>query len=415
MQGMLNSPSPMKNPGPPARPLALALIFSALLPALAPAGELAAHAKVFSWPDGVNNFSTYTKAAGGTATQSAAGNGWKSYGNASLHSLAAGGSATSPNNGSFQNGYVGGSAYWFEQITISSPSVAPGTTGRAEFTLYFDGDLSTGSLPPHGREHNASISYRWSAHVDGADNVADPTTGESYHETITVFPGAYIETTGGNFRNQPRHHSVLFRFGQPFDFTVALHTSGFVPFDTVAKVRMNLRLNGWNGFQNLHIPFDVHAPGGTPVTDATISSQSGFNYAQPSTSTYSQWAGLHQVDPASMEADSNNNGLSNFMEYALGRDPLGSTSGAPLLPSVMEVEGQRYPGFSFTRPRLGAKPGDVIYLPKHSPTLADWSSIGSVTTVEPNADQTETVTVRSTTPVGQGAGFFRLEVEPTAP
>ena len=71
--------------------------------------------------------------------------------------------------------------------------------------------------------------------------------------------------------------------------------------------------------------------------------------------------------------------------------------------------------FSFTRPRLGARPGDVTYLPKHSTTLGDWSTAGLVTTVEPNADQTETVTVRSTTPVGQGAGFFRLEVEPATP
>lgn len=388
------------------------LLAAALLPTLAPAGELAGLARVFSWPDGTNNFSTYSKTSAGSAAQSAAGQGWKSFGNASFHSLAAGGSATSPNNGQFQNGYIGGSAYWFEQITISSPTVAPGTVGRAEFTLYLEGDLSAGSLPSHGREYNASIGYRWSAHVDNADNLADPNTGDSFTERIDVYPGAYMETIGGNFRNQPRHHSVLFRFGQPFDFTVALHTSGQVPFDTPSTVRVNLRCNGWNGFRNLHIPFDVHAPGGTPVTDATISSQSGFNYAQPGTTTYSQWAALYQLAPSSSAADSNGNGVSNLVEYALGLDPLGSANPAPLRPTVMEVEGQRYPSFTFTRPRLGAKPGDLTYLPQHSPTLANWSSTGMVTTVEPNADQTETVTVRSTTPVGQGAGFFRLEVEP---
>ncbi|MEK7950951.1 hypothetical protein [Luteolibacter soli] len=404
----------MKNPSSSsARRLVFA--FCLLLPAFAAGGELGALARVFSWPDGVNNFSNYTKVAGGAATQSAAGNGWKSYGTASLHSLAVGGSATGPNTGRFQNGYVGGSAYWFEQITISSPSVPVGTQGRAEFTLYFDGQLSTGSLPTYGREYNASIGYRWAAHVDGADNVADPNVGESYGETITVFPGAYMETTGGNFRNQARNHSVIFRFGQPFDFTVALHASGYVPFDTASNVRMELRCKGWNGFQNIHLPIDVHAPGGIPVTDATVSSQSGFNYTQPSSTTYSQWARLYQLDAASMEADSNGNGLSNFMEYALGRDPLGPDSGAPVRPSVMEVEGQRFPCFSFNRPRLGGKPGDVVYLPKHSTTLANWSDSGLVTTVEPNSDETETVTVRSATPAGQGAGFFRLEVEPAQP
>ena len=405
-------PPIMRKPCSSVRPL---FFFYSLLPALASGGELGAHAKVFGWPDGTNNFTTYTKVSGGTATQAQAGEGWKSYGIASMGSLATGGSGVSPNNGRFQDGLVGGAAYCFEQITISSPTVATGTVGRAEFTLYFDGNLSVGSLPAHGREHNASISYRWAAQVDGADNVADPNIGESYFEKITVFPGAYMETTGGNFRNQPRNHALLFRFGQPFDFTIALYSSGTVPFDTATKVKTDVRLNGWNGFRNLHIPFDVHAPGGAPVTDATITSQSGFNYAQPSTTTYSKWAGLYQVDAASMAVDSNNNGLSNFMEYALGRDPLGSDSSAPLRPSVMEVEGQRYPCFTFNRPRLGGRPGDVVYLPKQSATLDNWSTGGMVTTVEPNADQTETVTVRSTTPIGQGASFFRLEAEPSEP
>lgn len=390
-------------------------LICALLPALASGGELAALAKVFGWEDGTNNFSNFTKVSGGTASQAQAGAGWKSYGIASMASLATGGSGTSPNNGRFIDGNIGGTAYCFEQITISSPTIAPGTVGRADFTLYFSGNLDTGPLPPYGREHSASISYRWAAQVDGADNVADPTIGESYFEKITVFPGAYKETTGGNFRNQPRNHSVLFRFGQPFDFTIALYSAGYVPFDTNTRVQMDVRLNGWNGFQNIHIPFDVHAPGGTPVTNATISSQSGFNYAQPSTNTYSQWASLYQVGAAAMTADSNGNGLSNFMEYALGRDPLGTDSSAPLRASVMEVEGQRYPCFRFNRPRLGGTPGDVVYLPKQSATLDAWSTGGMVTTVEPNADQTETVTVRSTTPVGQGASFFKLDAEPTQP
>ena len=112
-----------------------------------------------------------------------------------------------------------------------------------------------------------------------------------------------------------------------------------------------------------------------------------------------------------MAADSNGNGLSNLMEYALGRDPLGTYSSAPIRSTVTEVAGQSYPSFSFTRPRLGGKPGDITYLPQQSSTLANWSGNGMVTTVEPNADQTEPVTVRSATPLGQGSSFLRLEVE----
>ena len=95
-------------------------------------GEVAAFAKVYSWPDGVNNFGTYTKAPGGTLTPAAAGNGWKSYATASFHGQAASGSATTPGTGSFGRGYVGGSAYGTEQITISSPSVPAGTQAQAD-------------------------------------------------------------------------------------------------------------------------------------------------------------------------------------------------------------------------------------------------------------------------------------------
>ena len=76
-----------------------------------------------------------------------------------------------------------------------------------------------------------------------------------------------------------------------------------------------------------------------------------------------------------------------------------------------EVGGQRFPCFSFKRPRLSVQAADAVHVPKQCSTLGNWSSEGAVTTVEANADQTETVTVRSNAPVGQGAGFFRLDAE----
>lgn len=392
----------------------LAALLLAMASASAGAGEVGALAKVFSWPDGVNNFGTYTKSPGGMVTRQAAGSGWKSYASSSFHALAAGGSATGPDNGRFGQGHNGGSAYWFEQITISSPSVAPGTQGRAVFTLYFDGHVSAGpSHPQQPGLYSAGISYRWAAQVDGADNVADPNIGESYGETVDVWP-SYSETIGGNFRNQPRTHALLFRFGQPFDFTVAIHCSTTVWFSGPgAKARAELRCTGWNGFSGVERPFNVQEAGGIPVTDAVITSQTGFNYAGSSTTTYPQWASLYQLPAASMQDDSNGNGISNLLEYALGRNPLEPSSPAPFSPGLLNVAGNSYPSFTFTRRRLGGRPGDIVYTPKCGPNLDSWTAAGLETTVAPTApdSDTETVTVRSTQPVSTTQReFLKLEV-----
>ena len=73
--------------------------------------------------------------------------------------------------------------------------------------------------------------------------------------------------------------------------------------------------------------------------------------------------------------------------------------------------GNEYACFSFNRPRLGARPGDLIYLPKCSNDLSGWSPNGLVTTVAPSTTQTETVTVRSTRPIAdQNREFLRLDV-----
>lgn len=394
-------------------PLKAAALLLAGMASGASAGEVGSLAQVFGWPDGVNNFSTYTKAPGGTLSPSASGDGWRSFASSSFHALAVGGSATTPGTAGFSKGYVGGSAYWFEQITISSPSVPAGTVGRAGFTLFFDGHVSAGPPDPHqSGSYFSSIGYRWAGIPvsDGGDNVADPNVGESYTERVDVWP-SYSETIGGNFRNQPRHHQVIFRFGQPFDFTIALHGRAEAWRNTPSKVRAELRLTGWNGFNNLHIPFDIHAPGGTPVTDATISSQTGFDYANPGSTSFAQWASLYQLNAASMQADSNGNRLPNILEYALGRNPLEPDSRPPVTHGIVNVGGNDYQTFTFTRPRLGARAADIVYLPQRADHLNAWGATGLETTVAPSTSDTETVTVRSTQPKGsQTREFLRLEV-----
>jgi hypothetical protein len=389
-------------------PKAAALLAVAAFTCSARAGEVGAYPYMIQWPDGDINLGTYTKAGGGAVSPAAAGNGWKSYGSASFHGLAALGTATGdgtgPNSPS-SNGRVGGGAYWFEQITISSPTVPVGTIGTADFTLFFEGDLSAGpSHPNQSGSYGASISYNWAGIADGADNVADPNVGDRYSESITVFSG-YSETIGGNFRNQPRHHQVTFRFGQPFDFTVAVTSRGSIWRNTPSKADAQIRLTGWNGFRNVQIR------NGPAVTDSSISSQSGFNYANAGSTTYSQWASLYQLPAASPLADTNNNGLTDQMEYALGRNPRETDTGSPHTRGVMRLGGQDYSCFSFTRPRLGARASEITYLPQCSDGLSGWTTTGLETTVAPSTTQTEIVTVRSTQPMGaQTREFLRLGV-----
>lgn len=369
----------------------------------AEAGEVAAFAKVYSWPDGVNNFNNYTKATGGTVNPSASGNGWKSYASASFHSLAASGSTSLPGTGTAGRGYVGGSAYWFEQITISSPTVPAGTIGVADFTLFFEGDVSASS-ERSDRENKSSISYRWSAAGDSADNVADPNTGDIYEQIVYAALG-YYDSWGENFRNQPRNHQATFRFGQPFDFTIAVHCQGEAFRDTVSKVRAELRCTGWNGFRNVQIRY------GALVTDATITSQTSFNYANAGSTSFAQWRSLYQLNAASSQVDSNDNGLPNILEYALGRNPIDPDSRPPTTLSTINSGGLDYQSITFTRPSLGARPGDIVYLPERSNGLSGWATTNLETTVVPSTTDTETVTARSTQPrTSQTSEFLRLGV-----
>ncbi|WP_367875267.1 hypothetical protein [Luteolibacter sp. Populi] len=379
-----------------------ALLAVAGISLTAEAGEVAAFAKVYSWPDGVNNFNSYTKASGGSLTPAAAGNGWKSHASASFHGLAAGGSAASPGTAGFSRGYVGGSAYWFEQITISSPSVAVGTQGRANLTLYFEGDLDAESQG-NGRENQASFGYRVASNGAG-ENVATPDVGDSGY--YVVYAGLGYKQTGGNdFRNLPCVHQIYFNYGQPCDLTIAVHSQAQVYRDAPGKVRTYVRCTGWNGFHDIRLSSDA------PVTDATITSQTGFNYANAGSTSYAQWASQYQLDSASMQADSNGNRLPNLLEYALGRNPLDPNSSPPVTRGVVNIGGSDYQSITFTRPRLGARAGDIIYLPQRSDGLSGWTTTGMETTVAPSTTDTETVTVRSTQPQGtQASEFLRLEV-----
>jgi hypothetical protein len=168
-------------------------------------------------------------------------------------------------------------------------------------------------------------------------------------------------------------------------------------------------MTGWNGFHNIRIR------DGAAVVDAVIGSQTGFNYGGPGTISFEQWASQFQLAADAMSGDANQNGVSNLLEYALGRDPMAPGGGEPIILGKAMEEGVEYPTMVFTRPVQGAMPGDIIYTPERSTTLEPegWSSNGLVVETEPVAGtQFETVTVRSPEPLGSLDGeWMRLKVE----
>lgn len=110
-------------------------------------------------------------------------------------------------------------------------------------------------------------------------------------------------------------------------------------------------------------------------------------------------------------ADPNHNGLANLLEFALGLDPLSSSSvGWPTGGLTDPIDGQRYLRLTFRRLR-GAS--GVTYTIETTGTLLTWPATPGPTVEQsaiPNADGTETVIVRDTVPESAGARFMRLRV-----
>ena len=374
----------------------------------ASAGEVGAQARVFGWPEGISTiFSPITTAAGGPLSDALAGIGWQAFGIANINSLAIAGKDTSDSTGGFGQGWVGGQAYWLQEITISSPSVPVGTQGVVDFTLFFQGILEASASAPADTPFPNSISYRWDVGpVAGVPDYSQ-TGGENRSMNVAV---GYADIVGPDFLNSPRNHSLIFGFGQPFTLKLAISSLSKPWMHRPNKCRVELRSTGWNGFKNYRLRYTE-----VPVNDAVVTSPSGFNYANSSTTTYSQWASIYQLGATSPQADSNNNGTADLLEYALGRNPLDPDNTAPVTPGVVTIGIDQFKSITYTRPTLGGRPGDITYIPERTIGMDAWSTNGLETTVTPATPQTETVTVRSTQPMStQSSEFIRLGVT-TAP
>jgi hypothetical protein len=133
--------------------------------------------------------------------------------------------------------------------------------------------------------------------------------------------------------------------------------------------------------------------------------------------TFNSWANSYGLTGANAawDADPNNNGNSNLLDYALGLDPtVGGSTG--IKSGIVEENGQKFQTLSYSRPTGADARMDITYTPERATSLvlANWSS--SVVDiiphgVTPGPGSLETVTVRSTHPMSStNREFLRLKV-----
>lgn len=117
----------------------------------------------------------------------------------------------------------------------------------------------------------------------------------------------------------------------------------------------------------------------------------------------------------SASGDFDNDGKSNFKEYAEGENPNSGAVAAATRVTSEEVNGQTYPVLHYIRPELD---GDVSYLPEASADLATWSSgngkflpFGNPTDLENGQREYHVRYYQSIDAVAEGRIMFRIRME----
>lgn len=126
------------------------------------------------------------------------------------------------------------------------------------------------------------------------------------------------------------------------------------------------------------------------------------------TAAYSHWAYLAGLpaDQQGAAQDPDNDGLTNLLEFVLGRDPL-HTSVSGIVASTVVVDGQTYPAVAFVR-RLDLGGVTTQVLASSDLTFSNLLAVEQVSAT-PLGDGTEDVVVRSAVPLSQRPNqFFRL-------
>ena len=124
---------------------------------------------------------------------------------------------------------------------------------------------------------------------------------------------------------------------------------------------------------------------------------------------YATWAAGYSNIPA--DADSDQDGQINLVEYALGSSPVSGSTLPLLTPGQETVQGITYATVTFVT-RLGAD--DAVILPQFSANLQNWTTppvIFQRVSVTGQPDGKAVETWRSLTPLNQqSAAWFRLKI-----
>jgi uncharacterized repeat protein (TIGR03803 family) len=124
--------------------------------------------------------------------------------------------------------------------------------------------------------------------------------------------------------------------------------------------------------------------------------------------------GVDLTDPAQAEADTDGDGVTNLVEFALGTDPRNPGDGnAAMTSDLVTISGSRFLELQYKR-RVDAAALQLQYMPEVSGDRINWVSDNAHVlgvSVTPVDSEFDLVTVRDTTPVSAGAPrFIRLRV-----
>jgi hypothetical protein len=124
---------------------------------------------------------------------------------------------------------------------------------------------------------------------------------------------------------------------------------------------------------------------------------------------FEEWSAVHFPGSAVAPlADSDGDGVSDLLEYALHRNPAGHDPGPPVTLTTVQTGGGKFPALRYERYQDAI---DIRHVVQVSSDLATWTSTTATVSIIDHGD-TETVTVRDTIPMSAAQpGFMRLKVE----
>ncbi|NDV62800.1 hypothetical protein G0Q06_10090 [Puniceicoccales bacterium CK1056] len=164
-----------------------------------------------------------------------------------------------------------------------------------------------------------------------------------------------------------------------------------------------------------------------PATEFSLVGAFSINYTTATEAWQTIWFGSPTAPNADLALDPNLNGLVNLQEFAFLNDPVtgGPLAGLSPASSIYQSGGQSYLQMDYRR-RVGEGLGNaingyhvdgIIYTPELSSTLEEgsWQSgsaaFQQIGKARWNGDGTESVTIRSVSPLSGGSKFARLKVD----